>query len=615
MSSPDCPRGPEEHKAAARELIIREDGQRPRAPGAVQLLVLTYDNDPFYCGTPAHRAQAEWFAGLWAEHGRVGTHLRHIHYRAFTAGSLLLDGTRYRNDEPTWKALQQAAAYARYLGLVNPERLSDQRNDRPVIRVDPRESEPEPEADLDGGPIWPELPSITAVAHAAFPSTGWVSTETSDTGRTLELPGVMVDGYDYDPADQPVLLEVWSEKSSVDDATILLRRELNLNYVPGTGYLSVMRIIELLRRAEAHDKPAHVLYISDYDKAGLNMPRQVARQVQFWRGTLGIDAEITLHPVALTADQVRDYGLPQQPDDPEKVELDALIALHPGALEQIIREAVAEWRDPDIGDVLSETESEAQEAADDQWADATADVVAAVEAIQAEAAEVVSRHRERLDEIRRQVTRAAEPFRSRLAEVTREINAATEPYRQQVEVIQAEADAELTALRDRLAGERDRYEEIVVGYDPELPSRPESECTAGHDGLLYDSRRDWLDQLNVFRASKGLPPVLDSSSEGPGAVPWEQVYDSLTSGNGPDGIDDLTNADRGKLIAALAAAGHLPAQIVTMTGINRSTVADFCPKGHGAQAELTCGHCGATFTGRSNAKYCSRSCGRAARGD
>jgi hypothetical protein len=54
------PRGPDEHKAAARALGL---------PGASSLIVLARDNDPFFKGTPAHRRDAEWFAGLWADFG------------------------------------------------------------------------------------------------------------------------------------------------------------------------------------------------------------------------------------------------------------------------------------------------------------------------------------------------------------------------------------------------------------------------------------------------------------------------------------------------------------------------------------------------------------------
>jgi hypothetical protein len=607
----DCPRGPDEHKTAARELIVREPGKRPRTAGGTNLLVLAPDNDPFYCGTPAHLDSAHWFAGIWAEHGGHGAHLRHIHYRAFTAGAALLDGSRYPNNERTWKVLQQASSWARYLGLVDPERLRDQRNDQPVIGTSPRTWGGRPAAEVDGDPDWPELPSVRASLPGAYPDIPWMGVSI-DNGSSLNIPGITVTGYEYDPADQPVLLEVWSEKSSVDDTMVPLSRTLHINYVPGTGYLSITRIIELLRRAEEHGKPAHVLYVSDYDPAGLNMPRQVARQVQFWRDALGIDAEITLHPVALTAEQVARYNLPQAPDS-GNVELDALIALHPGALESIIREAVAEWRDDDIRDQLSDTGDDAQESAEEQWADSTSAVTQAVEEIRASADTIITRYAGRLRQVVAEAKDATAPLRAQFSAIATAINSELEPYRQQAAAIEDEAAAELASLRDQLDRETGRYEEIAGDFAPALPERPEAECAADRDDLLYDSDRDWLDQLNVFRQSRGELPLEDGSSGGRGAMPWREVYNSLSSGNGRDGIEELTDAERGELVVALAEAGHLPARISEMTGISRTTINKYTP-GLGSAVTMTCRReaCGKTFTGRSNARYCSKACSKAA---
>ena len=57
-------------KALAKELGVRVGG----------VLALAEDNDPFYCGRPAHVADGEWFADLWRRCGfAMGLHLRRIH--------------------------------------------------------------------------------------------------------------------------------------------------------------------------------------------------------------------------------------------------------------------------------------------------------------------------------------------------------------------------------------------------------------------------------------------------------------------------------------------------------------------------------------------------------
>jgi hypothetical protein len=55
---------------------------KARRVRVADLLVLAEKNDPFYAGSPAQRAKAEWFAELWARFGyTTGVHLRRVHYR------------------------------------------------------------------------------------------------------------------------------------------------------------------------------------------------------------------------------------------------------------------------------------------------------------------------------------------------------------------------------------------------------------------------------------------------------------------------------------------------------------------------------------------------------
>ena len=109
--------------------------------------------------------------------------------------------------------------------------------------------------------------------------------------------------------------------------------------MPGAGYTSYTRAIQLLRHAEARNQPLHAFYVSDWDDAGENMPVAIARACQYFAGQLGIKADISLEPLALTAGQVQRYELPKAPDK-KQTELDALEALHPGELARLLRDAV-----------------------------------------------------------------------------------------------------------------------------------------------------------------------------------------------------------------------------------------------------------------------------------
>jgi len=238
------------------------------------------------------------------------------------------------------------------------------------------------------------------------------------------LPGVAVTGYDYDAADQPVLLEVWIEKSTMDDVLVPLCRDLHANLLSGSGFTSITTIIALLRRAERHGKPAHVLHVADFDPAGVTLAVAVARQAEFWREKLGITAELTIEQVALTAEQVAAYRLPRIPikkgdtrganfearNGEGAVELDALEALHPGVLAETVRHAANPYVDLDLRARLLHTERNAQVQTSRQWRDATAGVRGDLAELEADVHNVVGRYRERLNELGRELAADLLPY-------------------------------------------------------------------------------------------------------------------------------------------------------------------------------------------------------------
>src|SRR5262249_17163272 len=100
-----------------------------------ELLALAPKNDPFYAGSPAQRAKAEWFAGLWQRFGYTrGVHLRRIHYQHVSQHSPTRhDGMPYQNTEGCWALLGEASKAARCLGLVSPDAFEDHRNPDPQL--------------------------------------------------------------------------------------------------------------------------------------------------------------------------------------------------------------------------------------------------------------------------------------------------------------------------------------------------------------------------------------------------------------------------------------------------------------------------------------------------
>ena len=232
------PRGPGAHRALARQLRIRHNSAR-------ELIVLTPDNDPFYCGTDYQRRNAEWFAGLLDQFGlNLGAHIRRVHYRMITAREpvTLPDGQPYLNTETCWARLVDASRAARILGLVAVESMVDRRNDAAIENAPARETLLLPPFLHQSGGAHYELPELD------FDEIGSV------TGRLLR-PWVF--GYDFEPVDaRPTMIELWVEKSTMNDILGPLCRELQINYLEGTGFESITRTVEFLRRAEQYGEGA-----------------------------------------------------------------------------------------------------------------------------------------------------------------------------------------------------------------------------------------------------------------------------------------------------------------------------------------------------------------------
>jgi hypothetical protein len=417
-----------------------------------ELHVLAPSNDPFNKGTETDQLMGRWFADL---HGGTNVvHLRRLHYVAVSTEVELPDGSTYDNTEKAWQTLVKAAATARALGLVDPALIVDARN---------------PEATIN----FPHRPAPLPGAGFELLDVNWTVPTLNFRSAWMSFPEPIVYGYEWEPGDEPVHVEVWVEKTTMDDVLRPLCQRYNVNYQSGPGFSSITRIVDLIHRA-ARDRPVRVLYVSDYDPAGVHMPKSVARQIEFYADE-GLD--IALTPLVLISAQVAEYDLPRTPikeSDRRRgkfeaangrgaVELDALEALHPGVLAEIVRDAIAEHRDRDYRSELYEAEADAEQATNDEWLAMTADEQDRLAAIEAQVNEVVDRYRD-------------------------EINDLTERI-----------GTDLAGPTDDLAQLAERVDDLQRAFDVELPDRPVAYVDSDADDWLYHSHRHWLDQLDAYR--------------------------------------------------------------------------------------------------------------------
>ena len=198
--------------------------------------------------------------------------------------------------------------------------------------------------------------------------------------------------------------------------------------VVGVGYLSITAVTNMLKRVATAEKPARIFYASDFDSSGEGMPIQVARQTAFWLADYVPDADIKLTPIALTAEQVRQYQLPRAPikegDHTKRdfedrhgegaTELDALEALYPGELERILREAAEPYVDFTLLQRLRDAEREAEEVLSEAWEEATTDECDELAEIEAEAEEIVGRYTEELTALSERLEAELQPLEENL---------------------------------------------------------------------------------------------------------------------------------------------------------------------------------------------------------
>jgi hypothetical protein len=138
---------------------------------------------------------------------------------------------------------------------------------------------------------------------------------------------------------------------------------LGFNLITGIGEMSETASRNVVGRAADSGKPTRILYVSDFDPKGREMPISVSRKIEFTLRDAELDLDITVEPVMLTPGQCEHYSLPRAPIEKrgnghadrfeEKfgtgaVELDALEAIHPGELAKIINQEVGRYLDPTL---------------------------------------------------------------------------------------------------------------------------------------------------------------------------------------------------------------------------------------------------------------------------
>jgi hypothetical protein len=412
------------------------------------LIVLSQQNDPFYCGTDGDLAKGEWFGDLWRRFGyNGGVHIRRVHYQIISQLSpvLMPDGTPYENTDECWIFLGDAAKAARYLGLVDASAFVDRRN---------------PEA-VDYRPPVKEAP-VLVLADAD----GLLD---SDLPCFPDLPSLFVRNF---AATQRYHLEVWAEKSTMNDVLKPLCSSFGAVLVTGLGELSVTATLNLVQRVIERERPARIFYVSDFDPAGQSMPVAASRKIEFFIRTLRPDLDVKVFHVVLTAEQVEQFQLPRTPIKKSErraevfearfgsgaVELDALEAIHPGVLHRVMEGEMSRYFDRGLGRRAYQVECDIHE---------------------------------ELDELRQSVLEA---HKGEVAELSESYERLRDEYLK----LMAWHKKEIAHLWRAITEELEASAPDIANY--EIPTATEAE---EREGVLFDSRRDYLTQVRAYKDFQG----------------------------------------------------------------------------------------------------------------
>jgi hypothetical protein len=414
---------------------------------AKTLLAMTPGNDPFAI-VAYRRAAAEWFADLWQRHGGAGVHVRRLHYAIISQSKpvKMPDGRPYRNTRICWEWFIRASGDARFLDLIPAEDFVDRRNDDPLIHVSDNSSRA----------------FISILARD--PSTEIAQQEMPDLPELhLYRPTIL----------QRYHIEIWCEKTTVNDVLQPLAREYGLNVVTGSGELSQTACVNVVERALQSDRPVRILYISDFDPAGQHMPVSVARKIEHRLYLKNLDLDIQVRPIALTYDQCGEYRLPRTPlkVDPRidsfverygegATELDALQALHPGELHNIIVSEINRYYDDDLDDAVDDIASEIEAS---------------------------------FSKITRKVHAA---HKAEITKLETEWKRIAKEYVRQIAAWQKRAKPVWHAYTNDLQAQ---------APDPDLIDWPEPADGDEDDDPLFDSTRDYVEQIDRYKAFQDKP--------------------------------------------------------------------------------------------------------------
>jgi hypothetical protein len=142
--------------------------------------------------------------------------------------------------------------------------------------------------------------------------------------------------------DQFAYVEVWCEKDALAGVLLEETDPWDVPLMVTRGYPSLTYMYEAAQKIANTDKPTFIYYLGDHDPSGIDIPRNVEKQLR----QMAPDALLTF-TLAVTPEQIQSFDLPTRPTKSgdtrsrrfvgESVEVDAIPA---HALRRLVHDAI-----------------------------------------------------------------------------------------------------------------------------------------------------------------------------------------------------------------------------------------------------------------------------------
>lgn len=174
---------------------------------------------------------------------------------------------------------------------------------------------------------------------------------------------------------QPKYIEFWLEKHAIASTVAALVRKRK-RYVkvafnrgnPGWGFMhdNCKRLAKELHTLDENGKEIqreiYLYYLGDNDKEGNDMDKQIRNQLEFF----GMLQLVNFKRIAITDEQVEEYGLPVNFDTNKGYEVDALNAYKPQEFAKLIDSHIEPHFDNDLHERIMKREEYQAETVDDR---------------------------------------------------------------------------------------------------------------------------------------------------------------------------------------------------------------------------------------------------------